>query len=177
MFRKAFLITICLVVGVLAAIFLVVGMLNATCSGSDEFGCGGLAKNLESSAGAKLPKFITASHIKISDISHVSKFRSSAGHDFSDSFEECCSMKHYFIPIDEYGARFTQPIYSPVDGVVLYLEPPFGFGGNDDWKINYQKERVGRSHPLIIATGIYIFVQTVRQMYGSHICMLTHLMK
>ena len=84
-----------------------------------EFGLGGLAKDLESWAAVKLPKFITASHVNISDIAYVSKFRSSAGHDFSDSFEVCCSMKHYFIPIDYFGTRFTQPIYSPVDGVVL----------------------------------------------------------
>jgi len=112
----------------------------------DEFGSGGLVKDLESWAYIKLPKFIAASHIKISDIAHVSKFRSSAGHDFSDSFEACCSMKHYFIPIDYYGARFTQPIYSPVDGVVLYLSEPSG-GHSDDWKISYE-EQTGKKPPV-----------------------------
>ena len=112
---------------------------------SDEFGLGGLTKNLESWADVKLPKFITASHIKLSDIALVSKFRSSAGHDFSDSFEVCCSMKHYFIPIDEYGTRFTQPIYSPVDGIVLYLSEPSG-AYSDDWEISY-KEQTGKEPP------------------------------
>ena len=110
-----------------------------------EFGLGGLAKDLESWAAVKLPKFITASHVNISDIAYVSKFRSSAGHDFSDSFEVCCSMKHYFIPIDYFGTRFTQPIYSPVDGVVLYLSEPTG-GYSDDWKIEY-REQTGKEPP------------------------------
>ena len=112
---------------------------------SDEFGLGGLTKNLESWADVKLPKFITASHIKLTDIALVSKFRSSAGHDFSDSFEVCCSMKHYFMPIDEYGTRFTQPIYSPVDGIVLYLSEPSG-GYSNDWEISY-KEQTGKEPP------------------------------
>ena len=112
---------------------------------SDEFGLGGLVKNLESWADVELPKFITASHVKISDTAYVSKFRSSAGHDFSDSFEGCCSMKHYFVAIDFYGTRFTQPIYSPVDGVVLYLSEPSG-GSSDDWKIEY-REQTGKEPP------------------------------
>jgi hypothetical protein len=112
---------------------------------NQEFGSGGLAKNLEGWADKELPKFITASHIEISEIAYVSKFRSSAGHDFSDSFETCCSMKHYFIPLDYYGTRFTQPIYSPVDGVILYLSEPSG-GHSDDWKINYE-EQTGKKPP------------------------------
>ena len=134
-----------------------------------EFGEGGLAKDLESWAGIKLPQFIEASHIKISDIAHVSKFRSSAGHDFSDSFEVCCSMKHYFIPIDEYGTRFTQPIFSSVDGVVLYLEPPYGFGGNaDDWKINYQKES-GKEPPADYRDwNIYIRPDSAPNVWITH---------
>ena len=112
---------------------------------SDEFGLGGLVKNLESWADVELPKFITASHVKISDTAYVSKFRSSAGHDFSDSFEGCCSMKHYFVAIDFFGTRFTQPIYSPVDGVVLYLSEPSG-GHSDDWKIEY-REQTGKEPP------------------------------
>jgi len=112
---------------------------------SDEFGPGGLVENLESWADIELPKFITASHVKISDIAYVSKFRSSAGHDFSDSFEVCCSMKHYFIATDYFGTRFTQPIYSAVDGVALYLSEPSG-GHSDDWKIGY-REQTGKEPP------------------------------
>ena len=72
----------------------------ATSETEHKWGVGGLVEDLESWATIELPPFITASHIKMSDIRYVSKFRSSAGHDFSDSFETCCSMKHYFRPID-----------------------------------------------------------------------------
>ena len=133
----------------------------------DEFGNGGLAKDLESWAAIKLPQFIAASHIKISDIAHVSKFRSSAGHDFSDSFEVCCSMKHYFIPIDQYGTRFTQPIFSPVDGVVLYLSEPSG-GHSDDWKISYEEE-TGKKPPVDYRDwNIYIRPDSAPNVWVTH---------
>ena len=54
-------------------------------------------------------------------------------------------MKHYFIPIDYYGTRFTQPIYSPVDGGVLYLSEPSGVHA-DDWKTSYE-EQTGKEPP------------------------------
>ena len=86
-----------------------------------EYGAGGLVGDLESWADRDLPLFITASHIDVSDIERISMFRSNAGHDYSDSFESCCSMKHYYRPFDYYEKRFTQPIFSPVDGVILYI--------------------------------------------------------
>ncbi|SVA89869.1 uncharacterized protein METZ01_LOCUS142723, partial [marine metagenome] len=133
----------------------------------DGFGDGGLAKNLESWADIKLPQFIAASHINISDIAHVSKFRSSAGHDFSDSFEVCCSMKHYFIPIDYYGTRFTEPIYSPVNGVVLYLSEPSG-GHSDDWKIGYE-EQTGKKPPVDYRDwNIYIRPDSAPNVWITH---------
>ncbi|MED5292493.1 MAG: hypothetical protein VYB56_01405, partial [Actinomycetota bacterium] len=57
-----------------------------------EFGAGGLVADLEAWADRDLPLFITASHIDVSDIERISLFRSNAGHDYSDSFESCCSM-------------------------------------------------------------------------------------
>ena len=105
---------------------------------TQEFGPGGLISDLESWAAIQLPDFITASHIDIGDIALVSKFRSSAGHDFSDSFMTCCSMKHYFHPIDYYASRFTQRMYSLVDGVVLYLSKSSGPGANA-WRISYEE--------------------------------------
>ena len=92
------------------------------------FGASGLIADLESWATVELPYFITASHVDLADIALVSKFRSTAGHDFTDSFETCCSMKHYFHNIDYYATRFTQPIYSMVDGVVFYLQESSGSG-------------------------------------------------
>lgn len=54
-------------------------------------------------------------------------------------------MKHYYRPIDYYGTRFTQPIYSPVDGLVLYLIKPSGSGA-DAWKADYI-EQTGKKPP------------------------------
>ena len=110
-----------------------------------QFGVGGLVADLEAWAERDLPQFITASQIDIADVEFVSKFRSSAGHDYSDSFESCCSMKHYFRPFDYFDVRLTQPIYSPVDGVVLYLIPPFGGSDGGGW-IEYE-EMTGMTVP------------------------------
>lgn len=133
----------------------------------DDFGAGGLVKDLKFWQDTKLPNFIEASHIEIADIAHVSKFRSSAGHDFSDSFESCCSMKHYFIPIDYYGSRFTQSIFSPVDGIVLYLSEPSG-GNADDWKIDYE-EQTGKKPPVDYRDwNIYIRPDSAPNIWITH---------
>ncbi len=82
-----------------------------------------------------IPQFIQADYIELSKIAAVSKFRSGEGHDFSDDFESCRSMKHYFKPraqIDWGSVR----IFSPVDGVVFRTE--------EEWagtKIDLQVEK------------------------------------
>ena len=43
-----------------------------------------------------LPKIIEASVLDVNQLGAISKFRSSSGHDFSDSSSPCSSMKHYF---------------------------------------------------------------------------------
>src|SRR5688572_19041243 len=45
-----------------------------------------------------VPRLATADYIDLSKIRRVSFFRSSVGHDASDDFESCRSMKHYFMP-------------------------------------------------------------------------------
>lgn len=120
--------------------------LTQTTIDEPEFGIGGLVKDLAAWADTDLPRFITASHIDLGDVATVSKFRSGAGHDFSDSYETCCSMKHYFRVVDYYAKRFTQPIYSPVDGVVLYLTKPTGPYA-DQWKADYEQQ-TGKAPPV-----------------------------
>lgn len=102
------------------------------------YGPGGLIADLEGWADVDLPRFITASHIDVADVEYVSRFRSAAGHDFSDSFEGPSSMKHYYRPLNYHDVRFTQPIYSPVDGVILYLSPPSGDQA-DAWHDDYEQ--------------------------------------
>ena len=65
-----------------------------------------------------IPQFISVDVIELSKISKISKFRSGAGHDYSDDFESCRSMKHYFIPKSNVD-RVSVKIFSPVNGTVI----------------------------------------------------------
>src|SRR5271157_4106095 len=48
-----------------------------------------------------LPTLVEADYIELPKIASISKFRSAAGHDYSDAFESCRSMKHYFRPSED----------------------------------------------------------------------------
>ena len=61
---------------------------------------------------------VTADYIELSKITRISKFRSGIGHDYSDSYESCRSMKHYFVP-----QSYPVKIFSPVTGSISYLTP------------------------------------------------------
>lgn len=67
-----------------------------------------------------VPEFVRINYIDVSKISQISKFRSSAGHDYHDDVETCRSMKHYFIAPDA-----TTAIVSPVAGTVSRLANDF----------------------------------------------------
>jgi hypothetical protein len=58
-------------------------------------------------------------YIELDRIASISKFRSGIGHDYSDDFEDCRSMKHYFLPKGETGWS-TVRIFSPVTGTVSW---------------------------------------------------------
>ena len=129
-----------------------------------EFGAGGLVADLEAWANRDLPLFITASHIDVSDIERISLFRSNAGHDYSDSFESCCSMKHYYRPFDYYEKRFTQPIFSPVDGVILYIGVDEN-AGEASWLRDY-KETTGKQPPYdYLDTKVFIRPDTAPNLW------------
>ena len=67
-----------------------------------------------------VPRFVNTNYIDLSRIFQLSKFRSSAGHDYSDDLERCRSMKHYFIKPDS-----TTAIWSPVAGTIATLRDDF----------------------------------------------------
>lgn len=85
-----------------------------------------------------LPKIIQVDWIDLSRISHISKFRSGSGHDFSGNGETCRSMKHYFnakrtneeeLLINEnngfppaFSLEGAIPIYSPVEGEIVTIK-------------------------------------------------------
>lgn len=68
-----------------------------------------------------IPKFVAMDYIESAKIESISKFRSGEGHDYSDDFESCRSMKHYFKPkADEDWASIK--IFSPVKGTVVRID-------------------------------------------------------
>jgi hypothetical protein len=68
-----------------------------------------------------LPRLVETNYLELAKVAAISKFRSAAGHDYSDDFETCRSMKHYFQPeatVDWASVR----IISPVAGAVFRTE-------------------------------------------------------
>jgi hypothetical protein len=64
-----------------------------------------------------IPRIATSDYLGLGSIGMISTFRSGIGHSYSDSFESCRSMKHYFMP--KSGLDWsTVPVYAPVSGQV-----------------------------------------------------------
>ncbi len=73
--------------------------------------------------GQGIPKFVRTDYIDLSKIGSITMFRSSQGHDYSDDYESCRSMKHYYRPIwvpDDPDLEIN--IYAPVSGTVSWKE-------------------------------------------------------
>lgn len=68
-----------------------------------------------------IPEFVKTNYIELDKIYRISKYRSSVGHDYSDSHEQCRSLKHYFEPKSTLDWS-TVKIYSPVKGVITRAE-------------------------------------------------------
>jgi hypothetical protein len=68
------------------------------------------------------PKFVAHNHVDTEVIQQISKFRSHAGHDYSDSYENCSSMKHYFY-FNGGQSKTEYVIYSPITGTVTAVMP------------------------------------------------------
>ncbi len=69
----------------------------------------------------EIPKFVEVNYIELEKISRISKFRSAVGHNYSDDFETCRSMKHYFQPGDDVDWSSVL-IFSPVNGMVSQVD-------------------------------------------------------
>lgn len=71
-------------------------------------------------SGNGIPKFVSHDFIELSKIKRISKFRSNAGHSYTDDYEKCRSMKHYY-QLTLYGGYSTTDsakVYSPVAGTI-----------------------------------------------------------
>ncbi len=69
-----------------------------------------------------VPQFINSDFVSLSEIEDISLFRSAAGHDYSDEFESCRSMKHYYSPPLAIRTNDTVSIFSPVTGRIAHLD-------------------------------------------------------
>jgi hypothetical protein len=72
-----------------------------------------------------IPLLVEADCIPLDLIQRVSKFRSGEGHDYSDDFELCRSMKHYYTPKDGVAGPSIS-LFSPVAGTVI--------GTTEEWE-------------------------------------------
>ncbi len=119
------------------------------------------------------PNVMTAEFTDLSMIEEISKFRSGAGHDFSnfgaDMPEGCqvnigdyfatvtdepeSSMKHYFLPYDEFrGDRSTVPVYAPFDGEITRVSFEESESGTQDHRVEF----TSKDYPDYIAVIFHI---------------------
>lgn len=107
----------------LAALILSVTVLVAGCDSDDDNGVGP-GDDIYDVDQLGIPKFVGTEYIDLAAIHMISRFRSAEGHDYSDSFESCRSMKHYFWPYGGDPGQIHNPpwtsmsVYSPVSGTV-----------------------------------------------------------
>ena len=81
-----------------------------------------------------VPRFVGTDYIELAKIERISRFRSGVGHDYSDDFESCRSLKHYFQPSNTVSWASIQ-IRSPVAGTVIRIEPETLAGGGTQVRI------------------------------------------
>lgn len=80
-----------------------------------------------------IPKFVASGHIELNKIEQISKFRSGEGHDYSDDFESCRNMKHYYRPYGQLDWSQIK-IFSPIDGTIIRIElESFPNSGKQVW--------------------------------------------
>lgn len=68
-----------------------------------------------------VPALVAVNYFDVTALERISRFRSGEGHDYSDDYEDCRSMKHYFQPKAELDWS-TIAIQSPVSGTVTRVE-------------------------------------------------------
>ncbi|MFH1688627.1 MAG: hypothetical protein ABIE42_00135 [Candidatus Eisenbacteria bacterium] len=95
----------------------VLAAIGGCADGSSPSGPGGETGETYDIDANGIPRFVAVDCITLDDIYRISKFRSGVGHDYSDDFESCRSMKHYFQPSFDVDWS-TVEVFSPVDGTV-----------------------------------------------------------
>lgn len=85
-----------------------------------------------------LPHFITHDFVDPSYLVAISKYRSNAGHSFSDNYEGVDrSLKNYFEPRSAYrGTRQSLPVFAPAAGTLASVTPESQVLGNGEHRGN-----------------------------------------
>ena len=117
-----------------------------------------------------LPKLVEKDFTDVAGfIEDISFFRSSAGHDYSDFFEACRSMKHYFSPREEERKNATVPIYSPFDGTIVQLNTEEGGGFVDDGVTNQRIMILSRENASMMAVIFHVDLQSADLVVGTRV--------
>ena len=104
-----------------------------------------------------LPKVVANDFTNVGGfIEDISYFRSSAGHDYSDSFESCRSMKHYFSPREEERKNSNVPVFSPYAGTIVQLNTEEGKNFEDDGKTNQRTIVRSSTNPAVLAVIFHV---------------------
>lgn len=70
-----------------------------------------------------IPKFVNQDVVELAKVKRISKFRSSVGHSYTDNYEKCRSMKHYYSLVNISGLTpgDSSLVFSPVNGSVIKI--------------------------------------------------------
>lgn len=115
-----------------------------------------------------IPKFVGFNYIELEKIYRISKYRSSVGHDYSDAFEHCRSMKHYFEPKAAIDWSLVK-IYSPVSGKITRIDPEWAGAKIEIEATDYPAFRFSVFHVNLIAILKLGDPVTAGQLLGTHI--------
>jgi hypothetical protein len=115
-----------------------------------------------------IPKFVETNYIELIDIYRISKFRSAVGHDYSDGFEQCRSMKHYFEPRNDVDWTKVK-ICSPVTGKITRVEQEWSgtkieIASDDFPAFRFSIFHINLSAPFVVDDKV-----TSGQLLGTHI--------
>ncbi|MDP1725331.1 MAG: hypothetical protein Q8M15_01005, partial [Bacteroidota bacterium] len=115
-----------------------------------------------------IPKFVANNYIELAKIYRISKYRSSVGHDYSDAFEHCRSMKHYFEPIANLDWT-TVKVYAPVSGKITRVEPEWAGDKIEIESNEYPAFRFSVFHVNLISILKVGDPVSAGQLLGTHI--------
>lgn len=119
-----------------------------------------------------IPKFAVANYIELSKIAKISKFRSSEGHDYSDNFEQCRSMKHYYQPYFNINWGDVK-IYAPVTGTIEKIDQEWAGKQVHIIPDNYPDFKIIMFHVNLNGTFVAGSKVTAGQQLGTHISSAT----